>query len=282
MQAITRSNEMRSLEPAASPRRSIAPREPDRETGPRLTDKASALRSNEGARSVWSDVAGEFRSSSPTPLEGYDQTKLENPDHKTPKYVFGRVAQGYKLDSVRGDKTRAEELLRAMLPDLRAAGLEVVDVKGDRIQVKTEVGYEWVDVVRGAGGDDPGWWWGSEGKGTPSPTATVQEWANATGQNQAGGGAGAASPAPGPAGLPGGVLGRAIDQAAVMAILKKYPPTNEGIRQAMPELEQKFPGVRLLEHPQRLDKLQFPNGAVIDVVMGAGGNDSRWGWIMEN
>lgn len=269
--------------------------------GPSLKAKASALNSNEGARLVWKDVLSDgpirptasqanqnaFRSDTPTPLEGYDQAKLDNPDHKTPKYIFGRVAQGYKLDSVKGDKNRAEELLRAMVPDLRAAGLEVVDVKGDRIQVKTEVGYEWVDVVRGAGSDNPGWWWGSEGKGTPAPTATVQEWAAATGQTsaagQAGGAAGQGAPAGPSAPNPfAGVLGSAIDQAAVMAILKKYPPTNEGIRQAMPELQQKFPGVQLLEHPQRLDKLKFPNGAIIDVVVGAGGSEPKWGWMPEN
>lgn len=288
--------------PDLSPRREEE--HPALQRGPSLRAKASALNTNEGARLIWSDVAGDspirptasqanqnaFRSDTPTPLEGYDQAKLDNPDHKTPKYIFGRVAQGYKLDSVQGDKGRAEELLRAMVPDLRAAGLEVVGVEGDRIQVKTEVGYEWVDVVRGAGTDRPGWWWGSEGKGTPRPTDTVQEWAAATGQTGAGAAGqsrseAAATPPAATASAPNpnaGVLGRAIDEAAVMAILKKYPPTNEGIRQAMPELQMKFPGVKLLEHPKRLDKLQFPNGAVIDVIVGAGGNEPKWGWIMEN
>jgi hypothetical protein len=40
-------------------------------------------------------------------------------------------------------------------------------VKGDKIRVETELGQEWVDVVRGAGSGNPGWWWGSEGVAIP-------------------------------------------------------------------------------------------------------------------
>lgn len=235
------------------------------------------------------DPASQYRSQTPVPLEGYDSAKLNDPSHNTPKYIFGRVAQNFQLDSVQGDKARAEDLLWAMVPELRANGLEVVDVQGDRIQVKTEIGYEWVDVVRGAGSENPGWWWGSEGKGTAQPTATVQEWAAATGQTDSGAptgqaGAGGVAGAGGSSGnrAAAGVLGSTIDQAAVMAILQKYPPTNEGIRQALPELQRSFPGVQILEHPERLDKLQFPNGAVVDVVVAAGGPDPKWGWMPEN
>lgn len=270
-----------------------------------FTPQATALTTHEGVRRVLLDVLGrqgsaktmagtantpdaaaEFRSSTPTPLEGYDDKKLNDPNHKTPKYIFGRVAQGFKLDSVKGDKAKAETLLQAMLPELQANGLEVVAVKGDRIQVKTEIGYEWVDVIRAAGGDNPGWQWGSEGKGTPNPTATVQEWAAATGVDANGGaGSGGATGGVFGGGFPNphaGVLGSAIDRGAVMAILEKYPPTNEGIRQAMPELQKAFPGVELLEHPKRLDKLKFPNGAVIDVIVSAGAPDAKWGWMPEN
>jgi hypothetical protein len=54
-----------------------------------------------------------------------------------------------------------------MVPDLEAAGLKVLDVKGDRLLVQTELGHEWVDVVRGAESGKPGWWWGSEGTAVP-------------------------------------------------------------------------------------------------------------------
>lgn len=86
-----------------------------------------------------------------------------------------------------------------MVPELQAAGLEVVGVSGDKIQVKTEVGYEWVDVIRAAGGTNPGWQWGSEGAGTPNPTKDPKEWAAMTGIGQApmatAGNAGGAAPA---------------------------------------------------------------------------------------
>ena len=105
------------------------------------------------------------------PLEGYDHNKLNNPNHKTPKYLFGRVAQKYSLNEVRS-KEAGEALLRRMLPEMQAAGLEIAVVKGDKILVKTDIGWEWVDVIRGAGGGNPGWWWGSEGKPITGPAPT--------------------------------------------------------------------------------------------------------------
>ncbi|NDD28240.1 MAG: hypothetical protein EB084_08255 [Proteobacteria bacterium] len=300
----SRASAPRSTTVVESRESSTSPLTPqDRRDG--FTPRATALTTNDGVRRVLLDMLGDrgvarpgmtsggvsdeaaaYRSSTPVPLEGYNYDKLNDPSVKTPKYIFGRVAQGYKLDSVKGDKAKAEVLLTAMLPELRANGLEVVSVKGDRIQVKTEIGYEWVDVIRAAGGDNPGWQWGSEGKGTPQPTGSVQEWAAATGVGMdggAGGGAGMGGVSGGGFQNPNaGVLGSAIDRGAVMAILEKYPPTNEGIRQAMPELQKKFPGVELIEHPKRLDKLKFPNGAVIDVIVSAGAPDAKWGWMPEN
>lgn len=102
----------------------------------------------------------------PVPLEGYDGTKLHNLSHQTVKYQFGRVASHHPLDGVKSHAD-AEALLNKMRPELEAAGLKVHEVKGDKIRVETELGQEWVDVVRGAGGGNPGWWWGSEGKAIP-------------------------------------------------------------------------------------------------------------------
>lgn len=99
----------------------------------------------------------------PVPLEGYDATKLHDPGHQTVKYRFGRVASHHGLETVK-DKAGAEALLKSMVPELEAAGLKVHEVKGDKLRVETELGQEWVDVVRGAGSGSPGWWWGSEGK----------------------------------------------------------------------------------------------------------------------
>lgn len=227
--------------------------------------------------------AARFRSATKVPLEGYDARNLADPKMQTPKYLFGRVAQNFDLSSVKGDKSKAETLLKAMVPELKAAGLEVVGVEGDRIQVKTEVGYEWVDVIRGAGGDDPGWWWGSEAKGTEKPTASANEWAAMTGQGTPGGGGAAAAGGGAPAAPHGpAILGSQIDSGKVMGILQKHPPTNDGIRAALPELQQAFPGVTILDHPKRLDKLQFANGAVVDVIVGSGGPQPSWGWMPEN
>ena len=266
-----------------------------------ISPKASALSTNEKLNSVLSDIMGpkqddpaaQYRSDTKVPLEGYDYNKVNDPNHNTPKYIFGKVAQNFKLDSVQGDKAKAEELLNAMVPELREKGLEVIAVKGDRIQVKTEIGYEWVDVVRGAGAPNPGWWWGSEGKGTPEPTSTVQEWEQKTGQNAAPAAVAAMGAAMG-SGMGAGmgaamggnnapkVLGGAIDSGKVTGILSKHAPTNEGIRAALPELQQAFPGVKIMDHPQRLDKLQFSNGAIVDVIVGAGGPNPSWGWMPEN
>jgi hypothetical protein len=68
-------------------------------------------------------------------------------------------------------KQDAEELLNYMRPELEKAGLKIHEIKGDKIRVETELGQEWVDVVRGAGGGNPGWWWGSEGKAIPGTAA---------------------------------------------------------------------------------------------------------------
>ena len=102
----------------------------------------------------------------PVPLEGYDGGKLNNPAHQTVKYQFGRVASNYPLDGVK-DHAGAQALLEKMTPDLKAAGLNIKGVQRDKILVETELGDEWVDVVRGAGSGNPGWWWGSEGKAVP-------------------------------------------------------------------------------------------------------------------
>jgi hypothetical protein len=92
------------------------------------------------------------------PLEGFDAAKLANVSHRTPKYIFARVAQGADLGGVR-DKAGAEAVLRSLVPDLQAAGLEVLDVRGDRLQVRIEGRETWVDVVRGAHSGNPAFQW---------------------------------------------------------------------------------------------------------------------------
>jgi len=94
---------------------------------------------------VLSTAAREPRSA----LEGFDSAKLSNLNHRTPKYLFARVAQYADLSGVT-DKASAESVLRGMTADLQAAGLNVLDVKGDKIQVTIDGRDTWIDVVRGA------------------------------------------------------------------------------------------------------------------------------------
>lgn len=77
--------------------------------------------------------------------------------------------------------------------------------------------------------------------------------------------------------------GGAVDSGFVLGIMSQYPPTNDGIRKALEELKKKkgYEDTELLDHPQRLDKLKFANGQVVDVVIGAGGNNPQWGWLPE-
>ena len=92
-------------------------------------------------------------------MEGFDDTKLGDPSHTSMKYLFGRVAQRYSLASVR-DKASAESLLLQMRPDLEAAGITVLDVSRDKIQVRDDQGQTaWVDVIRGASAGDPAFQW---------------------------------------------------------------------------------------------------------------------------
>jgi hypothetical protein len=92
-------------------------------------------------------------------LTGFDAGKLADTTHTSMKYKFGRVAQTYSLQSVT-DKTSAETLLGSMTSDLSAAGLDVLEVKGDSIKVKDDAGQEaWIDVIRGSKSGSPAWQW---------------------------------------------------------------------------------------------------------------------------
>lgn len=94
------------------------------------------------------------------PLEGFSASKLADLSHNSLKYRFGRVAQNYSLASVT-DKTSAEAVLNSMKDDLAAANVEVLAVKGDKLQLKDDSGKAiWLDVIRGAGaGGGAGWQW---------------------------------------------------------------------------------------------------------------------------
>lgn len=92
-------------------------------------------------------------------LEGYDMRKIGDPSNTHVKYKFGRIAQNYSLSSVT-DKASAEALLNSMKPQMQAAGIDVLAIKGDKIQVKDDAGQAaWIDVIRATGSSDTGWQW---------------------------------------------------------------------------------------------------------------------------
>jgi hypothetical protein len=57
-------------------------------------------------------------------------------------------------------KSAAEALLNTMKADLQAAGMDVLDVKNDKIKIKVDGEEAWIDVLRGAGsGQAAAWQW---------------------------------------------------------------------------------------------------------------------------
>lgn len=95
----------------------------------------------------------------PPTMNGFDARKLANTSHNTIKYQFARVAQQYSLDSVT-DKASGEALLASMKSDLEAAGVTVLDVKGDKIKLKDDAGQEaWIDVIQSCSAGTPAWQW---------------------------------------------------------------------------------------------------------------------------
>jgi hypothetical protein len=92
-------------------------------------------------------------------MSGFSASKLADLSHTTIKYRFARVAQTYSLEGVH-DKASAEALLTSMKPDLEAAGIKVLDVQKDSIQVQDGSSAPvWYDVIWGANGSSPAWQW---------------------------------------------------------------------------------------------------------------------------
>jgi hypothetical protein len=94
----------------------------------------------------------------PTML-GFNSRKLADEGHDTVKYMFGRVAQRYSLESVH-DKSTAEALLNTMKDDLAAEGLDVLAIEKDKIKIKDSAGKEvWLDVINSANTTHAAWQW---------------------------------------------------------------------------------------------------------------------------
>jgi hypothetical protein len=80
-------------------------------------------------------------------LAGFNLSKLATSE--SPKYKFARAALDFDLGSV-GSKVDAEALLNQMRPAFAREGLDVEEIKGDRIRITHEGQPVWVDVIRSA------------------------------------------------------------------------------------------------------------------------------------
>jgi hypothetical protein len=89
-------------------------------------------------------------------MAGFDLVKLDH--SQSTKYRFARAASEASLASVT-DKASAEALLNSMRPSFERQGLDVVAIKGDRIQVMHEGQPIWVDVIGGANSGSPVFQW---------------------------------------------------------------------------------------------------------------------------
>lgn len=81
-----------------------------------------------------------------------------------------------------------------------------------------------------------------------------------------------------PAQGPPSAGGREPTPDEVLAIVSAFPPTYEGAQAANAELQKRFGqfAPKLLDHPTKLDKWQFANGAVYDLMNSAGGPNASW------
>lgn len=72
-----------------------------------------------------------------------------------------------------------------------------------------------------------------------------------------------------------------VDRNIVLNILNGYNADNAGITAAMPDIQAVYPQATLLYHPLRLDKIDFGNGLVVDVMVGAGAPGAYYAWMEE-
>ena len=76
-----------------------------------------------------------------------------------------------------------------------------------------------------------------------------------------------------------------VDSSVVLGILNGFRPSNNGMRLAEAAVQAVYPQARYLPHPVRLDKFDFGNGMVVDVIGGAIGNangsedEEGTGWV---
>ena len=75
-----------------------------------------------------------------------------------------------------------------------------------------------------------------------------------------------------------------VDSNTVLGILNNYPPSDAGITEAIVEVQGIYPEAYVIPHntgTMVLDKIDFGGGMIVDVIIGAGGANPSWGWLVE-
>ena len=179
------------------------------------------------------------------------------------RYVFGPKG----LFDSSNDNWR-EEGGNALPGTLPGGRVTQIDTDGDGVVDGSDTnGDGEIDICYFGGKNDP--------TGPPCKGST-EEVKTPTGNP--GGGGSASCPAP----TTPASLCRNVSQNTVLGILEQYPATNEGITAALPAIQAIYGSqVKILEHPIRLDKIDFGGGMIVDVVVGSGGPNPSWGWLLE-
>ncbi|MDP3237756.1 MAG: DUF4214 domain-containing protein [Myxococcales bacterium] len=221
-----------------------------------------------GTASATSGTASKVGTGEPPVFTGFDAARLgadlvrKDGVAQSAKYTFAKLAQA--SGSMPTTRAEAEQWFTEHIkPGLEQEGFGVDWVQGDKALVRTRENPqgEVIDFVRAADSQNRSELalaWQSEGS---SGTGSVS---GVTGKGAVGG------------------SGHA-DRDFVMSVLSNHPPTNDGIQRAVAELR-KHPGYEhavILEHPLRLDKIDFGRGTIVDVVVGSGGPNPSWGWMPE-
>jgi hypothetical protein len=88
-------------------------------------------------------------------MEGFDSTKLNNPLHTTPKYVFARATQDLGLPT--GDRPAMSDALPRIVDHVKQNGYPNARVTSDD-KIDFGDGYGDIDVLTSWGT----WWWGPQ------------------------------------------------------------------------------------------------------------------------
>jgi len=105
-------------------------------------------------------------------LQGFSATKLDDPNHNTPKYVFAKLAQNFDVK----DPAQRQQLLEALKADPSGyfKDASLTGTNGDKLVIggiphKDFGGISTFDVIKNAAGGGEGWQWGTGEAGSAAP-----------------------------------------------------------------------------------------------------------------